>query len=154
MNFSSSFSIDFVCSGGTTDPSYCSKFHKCGNEYQACPKVPNSVRHQTECYLPNAGQFNCLNRMGKASDLFNQSLYKEEPLNLNKLQFNFNETHLQCQENHWIPWTRHGMDELYSAKSCQSNNNGKKVGGLVLWNLLIRDMGFKGRKFISEDILK
>ena len=146
------FLIDFVCSGGTTDPNYCSKFHKCGN-YPACPKVPNSARHQTECYEPKAGVFSCLNRMDKASDLFNQSLYKEEPLNLNKLQFNFNETHLQCQENHWIPWTEDGLTELYYTKSCHSNN-GRILGGLVLRKLLIRDMGFKGRKFISEYFLK
>ena len=94
-----------------------------------------------------------MNRMDKASDLFNQSLYKEEPLNLNQLNLTFNETHFQCQENHWISWTWDGMDELVSAKSCHSNN-GKKVGGLVLWELLISDMGFKGRKFIPDDFLK
>ena len=143
----------FFCSNGTIDPNYCSKFHKCGSNYQACPKVPNSARHQTECYEPKAGVFSCLNRMDKASDLFNQSLYKEEPLNLNQLNLTFTKTHLQCQENHWIPWTRYGLRELYYTKSCHSNS-GKKVGGLVLRNLLIRDMGFKGRKFIPDRYLK
>ena len=153
MNFSSCFLIDFVCSNGTTDPNYCSKFHICGYQLQACPKVPNSVRHQTECYKPKAGLFSCLNRMDKASDLFNQSLYKEEPLNLNQLNLTFNETHLQCQENHWIPWTWHELNKLYYTKSCYSNNR-KRVSGLVLWKLLIRDMGFKGRKFIPDAYLK
>ena len=125
----------------------------CGSQYQVCPKVPNSVRHHNECYVPKEGLFSCLNRMDKASDLFNQSLYKEEPLNLNQLNLTFNETHFQCQENHWISWTWDGMDELIRAKSCHSNN-GKKVGGLVLWELLISDMGFKGRKFIPDDFLK
>ena len=153
MNFSSCFLIDFVCSGGRTDPKYCLKFHKCGSDDQACPKVPNSARHQTECYLPKVGVFSCLNRMDKASDLFTQSLYKEEPLNLNKLKLTFNDTHLQCQENHWIPWTRRGLIELYSTKSCYSNNR-QRVSGSVLWNLLIRDMGFKGRKFILPKFLR
>ena len=139
MNFSSCFLIDFVCSGGTTDPNYCSKFHMCGYRFQACPKVPNSVRHQTECYEPKEGLFSCLNRMDKASDLFNQSLYKEEPLNLNKLQFNFTKTHLQCQENHWIPWTWGGFGELIYINSCHTNN-GKKLGGLVLSTALVSKM--------------
>ena len=152
MNFSSCFLIDFVCSGGKTDPNYCSKFHMCGY-IPACPKVPNSVRHQTECYEPKEGLFSCLNRMDKASDLFNQSLYKEEPLNLNELNLSFNDTHLQCQENHWIPWADYGLDELWITKFCKTNS-GKKVSGLVLRNLLIRDMGFKGRKFIPDDELK
>ena len=152
MNFSSCFLIDFVCSGGTTDPNYCSKFHMCGY-IPACPKVPNSVRDQTECYAPKPGLFSCLNRMDKYPDMFNQSLYKEEPLNLNQLNFNFNETHLQCQENHWIPWTWDGLNKLIYTKSCYSNNR-KRVSGLVLWNLLIRDMGFKGRKFIPDGYLK
>ena len=82
--------------------------------------------------------------MDKASDLFNQSLYKEEPLNLNQLNLTFNETHLQCQENHWIPWTWDGMEELEATKSCKANS-GKKVSGRVLEELLIRDMGFQGR---------
>lgn len=125
----------------------------CGDEYQACPKVPNSVRHHNECYRqPKEGLFSCLNRMDKYPDMFTQSLYKEEPLNLNKLQFNFTKTHLQCQENHWIPWTWDGFRELYSTK-CHSNNR-KRVSGQILWNLLIRDMGFKGRKFIPDDYLK
>ena len=154
MNFSSCFLIDFVCSGGKTDPNYCSKFHMCGRDYQACPKVPNPARHQTECYRPKAGVFSCLNRMDKASDLFNQSLYKEEPLNLNQLNFNFNETHLQCQENHWIPWTSYRrLHKLWNTKFCKTNS-GKKVSGQVLGNLLIRDMGFKGRKFIPDGYLK
>ena len=148
MNFHSYFLIAFVCSGGRTDPNYCSKFHMCGY-IPACPKVPNSARHQTECYTPTAGLFSCLNRMDKYLDMFNQSLYKEEPLNLNQLNFNFNETHLQCQENHWIPWTWDGLDKLITTK-CHSNN-GRILGGLVLRNLLIRDMGFKGRKHILEN---
>ena len=125
----------------------------CGNIYQACPKVPNSVRHHNECYEPKEGLFSCLNRMDKASDLFNQSLYKEEPLNLNQLNLTYNDTHLQCQENHWIPWAGFGLDELELTKSCHSNN-GRKVGGQVLWELLIRDMGFEGRKFIPDGYLK
>ena len=154
MNFSSCLLIDFFCRNGTTDPNYCSKFHKCGKDYQACPKVPNSVRHQTECYSPKAGLISCLNRMDKASDLFNQSLYKEEPLNLNKLQFNFTKTHLQCQENHWIPWTGYGLNELYTTTTLCYSNSGKRVSGFVLWKLLIRDMGFNGRNFIPDDYLK
>ena len=125
----------------------------CGGQLQACPKVPNSVRHHNECYQPKAGLFSCLNRMDKYPDLFNQSLYKEEPLNLNQLNLTYNDTHLQCQENHWIPWTRDGLRELYYTKSCYSNNR-KRVSGLVLWKLLIRDMGFKGRKFIPDGYLK
>ena len=125
----------------------------CGSEWQACPKVPNSTRDQTECYDPKAGVFGCLNRMDKYPDMFNQSLYKEEPLNLNQLNLTFNETHFQCQENHWIPWTWGGLSELYDTKSCHSNN-GRILGGLVLRNLLIRDVGFKGRNFIPDDYLK
>ena len=125
----------------------------CGNRFQACPKVPNSARHHNECYQPKADVFGCLNRMDKASELFNQSLYKEEPLNLKKLNLTFNEPHFQCQENHWIPWTKYGLEKLWSTKICQPNS-GKKVNGLVLGNLLIRDMGFKGRKFIPDGYLK
>ena len=121
----------------------------CGSEWQACPKVPNSTRDQTECYDPKAGVFGCLNRMDKFSDTFTQSLYKGEPFNLNKLPFNFTETHIRCQENNWIPWTEDGLSELRWTKSCQSNS-GKTVGGMVLHDLLIRDMGFKGRHLIPE----
>ena len=145
--------MTFFCSNGTTNPNYCSKFHICG-EYPACPKVPNSVRDQTECYEPKAGLFSCLNRMDKYPDMFTQSLYKEEPLNLNQLDFSYNDTNLQCQENKWIPWTWDGLNkELYYTISCQPNS-GKKVGGQVLWELLIRDMGFEGRKFIPVGPLR
>ena len=140
------------CSGGTIDPKYCSKFHKCGSALLVCSKVPNSARDHNECYQPKVGVFSCLNRMDKASDLFTQSLYKEEPLNLNKLNLTFTKTHLQCQENHWIPWTEDGLDGLWTTK-CYSNNR-KRVSGYVLRNLLIRDMGFKGRKFIPKYYLK
>ena len=125
----------------------------CGHAHHPCPKVPKSARNHNECYSPKPGVFSCLNRMDKYPDLFNQSLYKEEPLNLNQLNFTFTETHFQCQEIHWISWTSDGIIELYNTKSCHSNN-GKKVGGYVLWNLLIRDMGFKGRKFIPPDFLE
>ena len=126
----------------------------CGSQYQVCPKVPNSVRDQNECYRPKAGLFSCLNRMDKYPDLFNQSLYKEEPLNLNKLNLTFNDTHLQCQENHWIPWTSYRrLHKLWNTKFCKTNS-GKKVSGQVLGNLLIRDMGFKGRKFILPKFLR
>ena len=138
---------------GTTDPKYCSKFHKCGSKYQACPKVPYSVRHQTECYTPKVGVFSCLNRMDKYPDFFNQSLYQEEPLNLNKLPFEFNKTHLRCQENKWFRWKIRALKYLVYTKSCQSKR-GKEVAGRILYNLITRDMGFKGRHLIPKYHLK
>ena len=131
---------------------YCSKFHKCGSALQACPKVPNSARDHNECYNPDPEAIACLNRMDQKSELFAQSLYKEEALNLNKHPFDFNKTHLRCQENNWIPWG-YGLDDLVLTKTCQSNS-GKQVRGLVLHDLIIRDMGFKGRDLIPEDYLK
>ena len=124
----------------------------CGKYYSECPKVPNSVRDHTGCFEPKAEVFNCLNRMDKYPDIFlNQSLYIEEPLNLNKLQFEFNDTHLRCRENNWIPWTDDGLDELWLTKFCQS---WKEVRGQVLYTLLIRDMGFKGRHLIPVEYLR
>ena len=141
------------CSGGTIDQKYCSKFHKCGSYNPLCPKVPNSARDHNECYQPKAGVFSCLNRMDKYPDIFNQSLYKEEPLNLNKHPFEITDTHLRCQKNYWIPWTEdYGLRQLYDTISCQSNR-GKEVVGKVLHNLLMRDMGFK-RRHLIPDILK
>ena len=132
---------------------YCSKFHKCGSALQACPKVPNSARDHNECYNPDPEAIACLNRMDQKSELFAQSLYKEEALNLNKHPFDFNKTHLRCQENNWIPWTWEELYILYYTETCQSNS-GKQVRGLVLHDLIIRDMGFKGRDLIPEDYLK
>ena len=135
------------CSGGTIDQKYCSKFHKCGSYNPLCPKVPNSARDHNECYTSKAGVFSCLNRMDKYPDLFNQNLYEKEPLNLEKLSFEFNNTHLQCQEKKWIPWTGIGFFELGKTKSCQSKK-GNEVGGFELYNLFFRDMGFKNRSLI------
>mgnify|MGYP001502857383 CR=1 FL=1 len=125
----------------------------CGNGVQTCPKVPNSARDHNECYNPDPEAIACLNRMDQKSELFAQSLYKEEALNLNKHPFDFNKMHLRCQENNWIPWNGLGLDELVYTKTCQSNS-GKQVGGQVLLELLLRDMGFKGRDLIPEDYLK
>ena len=128
----------------------------CGNGVQTCPKVPNSARDHNECYLPKAGLIGCLNRMDQKSELFAQSLYKEEALNLNKHPFNFNKTHLRCQENNWIQWTvsgLKGLGELISTETCQSNS-GKQLRGNVLHDLILRDMSFKGRDLISIWYLK
>ena len=132
---------------------YCSKFHKCGSALQACPKVPNSARDHNECYNPDPEAIACLNRMDQKSELFAQSLYKEEALNLNKHPFDFNMTHLRCQDNIWIPWTWDGFQKLAQTETCQSNS-GKQVHGMLLWNLVLRDMGFEGRDLIPVDYLE
>ena len=100
------------------------------------------------------------------------------PLNLNKLPFEIlHDKYLRCQENNliefdpynpyfdrgWGPkpntttpsnsWAGIGIDVLRNTKSCQSKS-GKKVDGLVLFNLLIRDMGFKGRHLIRVEYLR
>ena len=154
MDFYLCFLIDFFCSGGKTEQNYCSKFHKC-LYYQTCPKVPNfSKNHQTECYYhPNPSKYACINRMDKYPGIFNQSLYSEEPLKLNK-DFNFTSIGIPCKDDKLIPWTKKGLDDLrYHTPSCHSKN-GRKLSGRTLWKLLLRDIGFRGRKHIPEDELK
>lgn len=143
------------CSGGKTEQNYCSKFHKCGN-YQTCPKVPNfSKNHQTECYGdPNPSKYTCINRMDKyneSDEIFTKSLYSEEPLKLNK-DFNFTSSGIPCKDDKVIPWTREGLDDLMG-RTCHSKN-GRKLSGNTLHTLLLRDIGFRGRKHIPEDELK
>ena len=141
------------CSGSKTEQNYCSKFHMCG-KYQTCPKVPNfSKNHQTECYyVPNPSKYACINRMDKYPGIFNQSLYSEEPLKLNK-DFNFTSSGIPCKDDKVIPWTWKGLKDLSKTPSCHSKN-GRKLSGNTLWKLLLRDIGFRGRKHIPKDYLK
>ena len=119
----------------------------------ACPKVPNSVRDQTECYSPKPGVFSCLNRMDKYPGIFTKSLYSEEPLKLNK-DFTFNSSGIPCKDGNLIPWTEEGLDDLrYNTPSCHSKD-GRKFSGITLLTLILRDIGFRGRKHIPEDYLK
>ena len=127
----------------------------CGSIYQTCPKVPNfSKNHQTECYeVPNPSKYTCMNRMDKYPGIFNQSLYSEEPLKLNK-DFNFTSSGIPCKDDKVIPWTEEGLDDLFfNTPSCHSKN-GRKLSGETLCKLLLRDIGFRGRKHIPEDYLK
>ena len=145
------------CSGGKTEQNYCSKFHRCGR-FQTCPKVPNfSKNHQTECYFnPNPSKYTCINRMDKYyqdDEIFTKSLYSEEPLKLNK-DFNFTSIGIPCKDDKLIPWTSKGLRDLrFSTPSCHSKN-GRKLSGNTLLTLLLRDIGFRGRKHIPENELK
>ena len=129
----------------------------CGR-YQTCPKVPNfSKNHQTECYRdPNPLKYTCINRMDKyneSDEIFTKSLYSEEPLKLNK-DFNFTSSGIPCKDDNLIPWTEEGLDDLrFDIPSCHSKN-GRKLNGGTLSTLLLRDIGFRGRKHIPEDELK
>ena len=126
----------------------------CGN-YQTCPKVPNfSKNHQTECYVnPNPSKYTCINRMDKYyqdDEIFTKSLYSEEPLKLNK-DFNFNISGIFCTNDNLIQWK--GFGDLRDIPSCHSKN-GRTVSGDTLDTLLLRDIGFRGRKHIPEGWLK
>ena len=126
----------------------------CGG-YQTCPKVPNfSKNHQTECYYePNPLKFTCMNRMDKYPGIFTKSLYSEEPLKLNK-DFNFTSSGIPCKDDKLIPWTFKGLTDLrYNTPSCHSKN-GRKLSGRTLRTILLRDIGFRGRKHIPEDEVK
>ena len=129
----------------------------CG-DYQTCPKVPNfSKNHQTECYVnPNPSKYTCINRMDKYyqdDEIFTKSLYSEEPLKLNK-DFNFNISGIFCTNDKLIPWTSKGLNDLrFNTPSCHSKN-GRKLSGNTLWKLLLRDIGFRGRKHIPKDYPK
>ena len=92
--------------------------------------------------------FSCLNRMDKYPGIFTQSLYKEEPFKLNK-DFTFNSSGILCNVDNLVPWTQRGIDFLRNTPSCQTKTR-KKVGGNSLWELLLRDMGFRERKHIPE----
>ena len=128
-----------------------------GYGYQTCPKVPNfSKNHQTECYRnPNPSKYACINRMDKYyqdDEIFTKSLYSEEPLKLNK-DFNFNISGIFCTNDKLIEWTKEGLSDLRYITSCHSKN-GRKLSGDTLHTLLLRDIGFRGRKHIPEDELK
>ena len=99
--------------------------------------------------------------MDQYPGIFNQSLYREgyittanrvDPLKLNK-DFTFNSSGILCNADKFIPYTEDGFKDLYITPSCQSIT-GRKISGVELWEHLHRDMGFKGREYISEDYLK
>ena len=97
--------------------------------------------------------FSCLNRMDKYPGIFTKSLYSEEPLKLNK-DFNFNISGFFCTNDNFIQWTKEEFENLrYYTPSCHSKN-GRKLSGITLRNLILRDIGFRGRKHIPEDYLK
>ena len=96
-----------------------------------------------------------MNRMDKYDpddEIFTKSLYSEEPLKLNK-DFNFNISGIFCTNDKLIDWTEEGFDDLRRTPSCHSKN-GRKLSGDTLDTLLLRDIGFRGRKHIPEDELK
>ena len=134
------------CSGDTTEQKYCSAFHMCGTR-RVCPKVPEFSRPPTECYYePKPEMFSCLNRMDKYPEIFAQSLYREDPLKLNK-DFMFNSSGIQCNGDKLIPWTWKQLYDIRIPLPCQS----KTGRNISITELLIRDMGFKGRKHILEN---
>ena len=85
-------------------------------------------------------------------EIFTKSLYSEEPLKLNK-DFNFNISGILCTNDKMIPWTSKGFYDLRRTPSCHSKN-GRKLSGNTLHTLLLRDIGFRGRKHIPENRLK
>ena len=129
----------------------------CGSDFQTCPKVPNfSKNHQTECYEePNPSKYTCINRMDKYyqdDEIFTKSLYSEEPLKLNK-DFNFNISGFFCTNDKLIQWTDiESLDPPGQDPICHSKN-GRKLSGYTLWELILRDIGFRGRKHIPKNLL-
>ena len=90
--------------------------------------------------------------MDKHPEMFAQRLYREDPLKLNK-DFTFNSSGIPCDSDKFILWTKEGLFHLQNnVPSCQSKT-GRKISGFDLWTLLLRDMGFKGRKHIPADYL-
>ena len=96
-----------------------------------------------------------MNRMDKyneSDEIFTKSLYSEEPFKLNK-DFIFNSSGIPCKDDNLIPWTGEGLLDLMKIPTCHSKN-GRKLDGYTLWKLILRDIGFRGRKHIPEDELK
>ena len=86
--------------------------------------------------------------MDKYPEIFDKSLYGEDSLKLNK-DFTFNSNGIPCNGDKFIPWTMVGLMDLRGIRSCQSKT-GRKITGFQLWELLLRDVGFRERKRIPD----
>ena len=152
--------------GDQKEKNFCAnpQQHQCGSgpffamNYQACPTtVPNGTRHSAECYAKQGPHsFQCLNRMDEYPSMFQQEVNKhkelEESLSLNK-HLDYNDTGVLCSEKDVIAWTY--IENVLVIPYCTSKHSkNRQIAGATIYELLIRDFGFEGRKHIPESWLQ
>ena len=90
--------------------------------------------------------------MDKYPDIFDQKFYQEKgPWMLNK-DLRYNASGLLCDDSKLWTWSAHDLRNLDDEISfCQSKiTPDRKIDGDELRDLLLRDFGFEGRKYMPE----
>ena len=131
----------------------------CGESWAInCPGGPNQHKFtHRECQRisdTSNTNFYCLNR-GDKPDLFKQLIYKNalgktQAVNLNSV-LNYDQNGIRCTKTLNIPWNNPWKlhARLGNVNHCVLKNN-EKIDRQTLSRLLIRDLGFQGRKWFPE----
>ena len=151
-----------------SEQNHCLLEHSCYYRfYIECPQMPNG-RHVRECYskyYDDADSFHCLNRMNM-KDLFSTKLNEKKKSN-SKISVNLN-TELKFDENGFSIFSISGRS-LFGEEKVKWKNvyRDLKKNGITnywklsresqlihtntLYNLILGDLGFKGRHFLEKN---
>ena len=146
----------YLYSDSKVDEDYCVKKHFCHSSFHTmCPDHHGSFQNR-ECYWKASDsdtiQYQCLNR----GDLSNTTIFQPEnakktrfPNLLNK-ELEFNDTGFWCDKV-FLQWTKTDMDKLWYKKipDCTLKEHGR-IDATILFELLLNDLSFKGRKHVLD----
>ena len=156
-----------ICENAKMEQNYCTAFHDCPyiTDTYMCGPVHLENLHN-ECRLRSNGgsssRFDCLNRVDEMTQLFRRTVFK--PLrslspNLNVL-LNYDMDYLYCRDNVTLRWNSSSelgnVPDLTLLNSRFGNikycdlKNGEGISDYQLYHLLMKDLGFLGRKYLPE----
>ena len=154
-----------TCSNPTIEQKYCSSSHQCPyiQDTYKCDQV-HAVNMHNECRQRSKGgsssQFDCLNRSDEATQLFKRTVFQAEQRALSpilNMVLDFDQERLYCRENVSFRWNSADLTQLNSRqgniKYC-TLTNGEAISDFQLYQLLMKDQSFIGRKYFQEGWLE
>ena len=150
------------CKNAKIEQEYCTYSHQCPDvqETYMCDDQTHAENRHNECRLRSNGgsssQFDCLNRSDEMTKIFNKTVFKpQRPLSpiLNEM-LNFDEERLYCRDNVSLRWN--SAEELTQLNSLYGNikycilKNGETISDFQLYQLVMKDQSFIGRKYFPE----
>ena len=157
-----------ICQNAQMEQDYCTAFHDCPyiTDTYMCDPLHYENLHNECCLISNGGsssRFDCLNRIDEATQLFGKTVFKRlrtlSP-NLNVL-LNFDADYLYCRENVTLRWNSSSdfgnvpdltllSSRFGDIRYCDLKH-GERISDYQLYHLLMKDLGFSGRKYLPEE---
>ena len=129
----------------------CTHERKCNIGAITCPPGPNEAKYpHEEChYLYSHDAFQCLSRGDKYPSMFEQGIFdkrsRTQRINL-YTHLEFNEKGFKCNDRLWVGWEN--FIQLNNVENCKLID-GTLIPTMDLIYLIIHDMGFNGRQWLS-----